>query len=82
MTHNAYIPNQENLAHQDNRECKAVMLPFFQQGLPWKKNQFLIQFHENFDQKTYTSPDARMLAPLGMVGAIRRGALAGGGPAP
>ena len=59
--------------------CNASVLPT---RLTLEKNQFLIQFHENFDQKTYTSPDARMLAPLGMVGAILRGALAGGGPAP
>ena len=60
--------------------CNASVLPT--RLTLEKKNQFLIQCHENFDQKTYTSPDARMLAPLGMVGAILRGALAGGGPAP
>ena len=60
--------------------CNASVLPT--RLTLEKKIKILIQFHENFDQKTYTSPDARMLAPLGMVGAIRRGALAGGGPAP
>ena len=34
----------------------------------------------NFCTKTYTSPEARILAPLGMVGAVLRGTLAAGGP--
>ena len=59
--------------------CNASVLPT---RLTLEKNQYFNTLHDIFVQKTYTSPDARMLAPLGMVGAILRGALAGGGPAP